>query len=188
MKEFRLTAAAVTAACALLLVGGAGTAAAQATATSLTDPIAMTGTGKNGKKFTGTYKVKRFVAEGDQVFAVGTLKGTLKNRNVRRTGVRIPVSDITFGGAGLAQASQTQQRCEILDLTLGPLDLRLLGLIIHLDRVHLDIDADPRGGILGQLLCGLAGGGLPPTPAPPGIGQIVAILNAILALLQGLFP
>jgi hypothetical protein len=187
MTRFRLAAAAVMAACALLLVGGAGTAAAQATATSLTDPIAMTGTAKNGKKFTGTYKVKRFVAEGGQVFAVGTLKGTLKNREVRRTGVKMPVSGITFGGTGLAQASQGQQVCEVLDLTLGPLDLRLLGLIVHLDRVHLDIDADPRGGILGQLLCSLAGG-LPPTPTPPGVGLIVAILNAILALLQGLFP
>jgi hypothetical protein len=186
MKTFRLAAAAVMASCAMLLVGGAGTAAAQATATSLTDPIPMTGVAKNGKKFKGTYKVKRFVAEGSRVFAVGTLKGTLKNRNVRRTGVRIPVSDTTFGGAGVAQASQAQV-CEVLDLTLGPLDLRLLGLIVHLDQVHLDIDADPSGGILGQLLCALAGG-LPPTPAPPGIGQIVAILNAILALLQGLFP
>ena len=186
MKGFRLAAAAATTACALLLVGGAGTAAAQATATSLTDPIAMTGAAKNGKKFTGTYKVKRFVAKGSQVFAVGTLKGTLKNRDVRRTGVKIPVSDTTFGGTGLARASQAQV-CEVLDLTLGPLDLRLLGLIVHLDEVHLDIDADPSGGLLGQLLCSLAGG-LPPTPTPPGVGQIVAILNAILALLQGLFP
>ena len=186
MKMFRLAAAAVMTACALMLVGGAGTAAAQATATSLTDPIDMVGTAKNGKKFTGTYKVKRFVAEGDKVFAVGTLKGKLKNRNVRRTGVRIPVSDTTFGGTGLARASQAQV-CEVLDLTLGPLDLRLLGLIVHLDEVHLDIDADPSGGLLGQLLCSLAGG-LPPTPTPPGVGQIVAILNAILALLQGLFP
>jgi hypothetical protein len=54
--------------------------------------------------------------------------------------------------------------CTILDLMLGPLDLNLLGLIVHLDRVHLRITADPRRGILGSLLCGLAGG--PPTAAP----------------------
>jgi hypothetical protein len=47
--------------------------------------------------------------------------------------------------------------CPILDLTLGPLDLNLLGLIVHLDTVHLVITADSEGGILGQLLCGLAG-------------------------------
>ena len=75
MTHFRLAAVAATASLALMLVGGAGTAAAQGTATSLTDPIAMTGTAKNGKKFTGTYTVKRFVAEGGKVLAVGTLKG-----------------------------------------------------------------------------------------------------------------
>lgn len=187
MKTFRLAAAAATVACSLLLVGGAGTAAAQATATSLTDPIAMTGVAKNGKKFTGTYKVKRFVASGNKVLAVGTLKGKIKNREVRRTGVKIPVSGTTIGETGLGATASQAQRCQVLELTLGPLDLNLLGLIVHLDEVHLEIEADPSGGILGQLLCGLAGG-LPPTPTPPGVGQIVAILNAILALLQGLFP
>jgi hypothetical protein len=63
---------------------------------------------------------------------------------------------------GLAQAGEV---CLILDLVLGPLDLNLLGLMIHLDRVHLRITADPEGGILGSLLCSLAGGP-PPPPAP----------------------
>jgi hypothetical protein len=147
--------------------------------------LPVTGVAKNGKKFTGTYTVKRFVAEGDDVFAVGTLKGTLKGRQVRRTGVEIPVSNPVFGESPLAQMSQ-QQLCEVLDLTLGPLDLRLLGLIVHLDTVHLDIDADPEGGLLGSLLCSLAGG-VPPAPAPaPGGGILAQLLNAILALLRGL--
>jgi hypothetical protein len=55
--------------------------------------------------------------------------------------------------------------CTVLDLVLGPLDLNLLGLMVHLDRVQLRITADPRRGILGSLLCGLAGG---PPPAPVG--------------------
>jgi hypothetical protein len=64
----------------------------------------------------------------------------------------------------VAQAVQQApgQICTILDLVLGPLDLNLLGLMIHLDRVHLTITADPNGGILGSLLCSLAGG---PQPA-----------------------
>jgi hypothetical protein len=33
--------------------------------------------------------------------------------------------------------------CPILHLTLGPLDLNLLGLKVHLDRVVLDITARP---------------------------------------------
>jgi hypothetical protein len=55
--------------------------------------------------------------------------------------------------------------CNVLDLTLGPLNLNLLGLIVQLsgaaptDPVHLVITADSNGGILGSLLCGVAGGG-----------------------------
>jgi hypothetical protein len=66
---------------------------------------------------------------------------------------------------GLAQAPA--QVCEILDLVLGPLNLNLLGLMIRLDRVHLRITADPNGGILGSLLCSLAGGPQLPAPATP---------------------
>ncbi len=33
--------------------------------------------------------------------------------------------------------------CGVLDLVLGPLDLNLLGLNVHLDRVHLNITAVP---------------------------------------------
>jgi hypothetical protein len=56
--------------------------------------------------------------------------------------------------------------CTVLDLVLGPLDLNLLGLMVHLDRTQLRITADPRRGILGSLLCAIAGG--PRVPAPVG--------------------
>jgi hypothetical protein len=55
--------------------------------------------------------------------------------------------------------------CTILDLVLGPLDLNLLGLLVHLDRLRLTITAVRGGGLLGDLLCGLAGGPPPPVPA-----------------------
>jgi hypothetical protein len=57
---------------------------------------------------------------------------------------------------GFTQAPGTV--CSILDLTLGPLDLNVLGLLVHLDRLRLTITAVRGGGILGDLLCGLAGG------------------------------
>jgi hypothetical protein len=44
-----------------------------------------------------------------------------------------------------------------LDLTLGPVDLNLLGLLVLLDTVHLTITADSEGRLLGSLLCSLAG-------------------------------
>jgi hypothetical protein len=45
--------------------------------------------------------------------------------------------------------------CQVLDLVLGPLHLNLLGLIVDLNQVHLQITADPAGGVLGSLLCSL---------------------------------
>jgi hypothetical protein len=52
--------------------------------------------------------------------------------------------------------------CKVLDLILGPLHLNLLGLVVDLNEVHLQITADPNGGILGSLLCSLTNP--PPTP------------------------
>lgn len=47
--------------------------------------------------------------------------------------------------------------CQILDLTLGPLDLNLLGLMVHLNQVHLTITAQSApGNLLGNLLCSVA--------------------------------
>jgi hypothetical protein len=46
--------------------------------------------------------------------------------------------------------------CSIVDLLLGPLHLDLLGLIVDLNQIHLQITADPNGGILGSLLCSIA--------------------------------
>jgi hypothetical protein len=48
-------------------------------------------------------------------------------------------------------------RCRILRLVLNELDLTLLGLNVHLDRVVLRITGERRGGILGRLFCSLAG-------------------------------
>ncbi|MDQ3928481.1 MAG: hypothetical protein M3328_04955 [Chloroflexota bacterium] len=78
--------------------------------------------------------------------------------------------------------------CEVLTLTLGPLDLNLLGLRVRLfgeteaDPVTILIYAVPGpGNLLGNLLCGLSGllDG-PPTPARQN--RIVRLLNRILAV------
>jgi hypothetical protein len=52
--------------------------------------------------------------------------------------------------------------CQVLSLSLGPLDLTLLGLQVELNNcsagpVTVDITAIPGGGLLGDLLCGLSG-------------------------------
>ena len=67
---------------------------------------------------------------------------------------------------------------------LGPLDLDLLGLQVHLDKVVLDITAVPgAGNLLGNLLCAVAGlldGG----PLAGLLGQLNSLLQQILDALN----
>ncbi len=76
-----------------------------------------------------------------------------------------------------------QATCEILELTLGPLDPDLLGLVVHLDQVFLEITAEQGpGNLLGNLLCAVAGlldGGI-------NLGVVADLLNVILDVLQEL--
>lgn len=121
--------------------------------------------------FAGTLTVDRFTRQGDQLFAVGTLTGTLTDSLGTVLGtitqnVQIPLS---------ADGS-----CQILDLTLGPLDLDLLGLQVHLDTVHLNITAQQgSGNLLGNLLCAVAG----LLDGNASLNSIVQLLNQILGAL-----
>ena len=56
----------------------------------------------------------------------------------------------------MAKAQATTGLCKVLELTLGPLKVDLLGLVVDLRKVHLTITATPGGGVLGNLFCGLA--------------------------------
>jgi hypothetical protein len=84
--------------------------------------------------------------------------------NSRLDGRRLRV--FTASESLRAVAAQAQPRtCQVLNLVLGPLHLDLLGLVVdlygktHSDPVIVTINAQPTKGLLGQLLCGLAGGG-----------------------------
>ena len=54
-----------------------------------------------------------------------------------------------------------QAGCAILDLDLAPIHISLLGLHVDTSAICLDITAIPGGGLLGDLLCGIANGTLP---------------------------
>jgi hypothetical protein len=66
--------------------------------------------------------------------------------------------------APMATTPQQPASCQVLKLVLGPLHLDLLGLEVDLygqtlaDPVIVTINGQPTQGLLGQLLCGLAGG------------------------------
>jgi len=79
---------------------------------------------------------------------------------------------------------QAAASCEILNLVLGPLDLNLLGLTVHLNQVVLNITAVPgAGNLLGNLLCAVAdllnGGG----PLATLLNNLANLLNQILGAL-----
>jgi hypothetical protein len=133
--------------------------------------VPVTGAAKKGGKFTGAFKIREFSVANNQIVAVGTLTGTIQNGvgSVIGTVLRTLTLPVIIG----------QAECDILHLELGPLDLNLLGLEVHLDRIVLDIDADPSGGLLGQLLCAIAN--LLDIGGP--LADIVALLNQILASL-----
>jgi hypothetical protein len=82
--------------------------------------------------------------------------------------------------AARARIRSATASCQILNLVLGPLDLNLLGLQVHLNQVVLDITAVPgAGNLLGNLLCSVAN----LLNNPSGLAQL---LNQILGILQGL--
>jgi len=179
MSRLYLAAVAATLSCALFL--GATSTAGAAQTQDLAKRVPVTGTAKNGKKFRGTFTIDRFAKRNGALYAVGTLKGRLKHRNVTRRGVRIP-AELT-PGAQSAQIPPTPNACQILNLTLQPLDLNLLGLRVRTSRIDLRIEGVPgAGNLLGNLLCGLTGLLDPNALANTPLGQLSQILNALLAL------
>lgn len=168
----------VVAAAMLALVGGvsAVTASAAPNEKSNKNTVQVQGTGPNGVKFNGQFtaaSAKEDPTAPKGAAVVGQLTGKLidpgqgqnTSRDVNET-IAMPVADL--------QAAT----CDVLNLVLGPLHLNLLGLVVDLNQVVLNVTADPNGGLLGSLLCSLAGG-------PTG-GPLATLLNQLLAILGGL--
>jgi hypothetical protein len=153
--------------------------------------------------FEGVFKLQSFRAGDDELLARGKVSGVIKDADgtvvekIKNVKVAFPVdldeSGFTEGQlAALAAGEEVEAAatealldCDVLHLVLGPLDLDLLGLEIHLNKVVLDIDADPTGGLLGSLLsilCGLSLGDILDMLLGD-LGDLAALLNLILDLL-----
>ncbi|MBI5105389.1 MAG: hypothetical protein HZB46_10505 [Solirubrobacterales bacterium] len=201
MTRLRMALAALVASAA---VGAAGVPAAGAatTATAAKTPAAaqpiytlpIAGVAKNGKKFTGTYGIRRFVARGDKAYAVGTLKGKLKGRRVTRSNVMMPATLTGPAGARAAQLPATG--CTLVHLVLAPVNLNLLGLRVTLgggaqanQPIVVDVTAVQGAGLLGDLLCGVTNllnqNGLL-SQLTGNVQQLAATLTSIASLLGGL--
>ena len=81
--------------------------------------------------------------------------------------------------------------CPILDLSLAPIDLNLLGLRVQTSAICLQVTAYEGGGLLGDLLCtvsNLLQGGTPLADVIAllqGQGQLDRFLNGVTSLLNG---
>ncbi|CAN5297379.1 hypothetical protein BH18ACT9_BH18ACT9_00570 [soil metagenome] len=180
-------------------VGGAATAVAAAAAPKNTTVLSsefgkaksrVEGRFGNAGTVTGKFTPRRFkVGDSGNLKAVGTLRATLTRGD--GTVVGTTTRDVSLlvrkaEGDALRMAAAPGD-CQILNLVLGPLDLNLLGLKVHLDKVVLNIVATPGpGNLLGNLLCAVAGlldgagaGGLSGL-----LASITQILNSILAILR----
>ncbi len=178
MSGTRLAVLAATISCALLL-GAAGPASAQTE--SFAKVVPVTGTAENGKKFRGTFTIQRFVNRAGKARAIGTLKGRMMGREVTRRGVGMPVQLGSASGAKMSQLPPLPNGCTILNLSIRPITLNLLGLVVRTSRIDLRIDAvRGPGNLLGNLMCALTGILDPPALGGATAGQLASLLNAIL--------
>jgi hypothetical protein len=136
---------------------------------------------KGNARFNGKFDVTSFRAaeqgELGNIVAIGNVTGKLrkngKSKSVSQDNVIVPVT---------VQSSEVQTLaiCQVLRLVLGPIHLNLLGLILDTNRIVITLRADSEGGLLGSLLCGLAGG-----VDDLGLQTVIDLLNDILDALTG---
>ncbi len=120
--------------------------AAPSTTQSLTTAINNFVPGVGG--FVGTLTTTGFNIVNGVLTATGTLAGTVLNA----AGSAIGTVNQT-----VTAPAQVSGSCQILSLTLGPLNLNLLGVAVNLNQVVLNISAVPgAGNLLGDLLCAVA--------------------------------
>lgn len=182
--------------------------AASATAAHGSGKTMLHGTTDDGRHFRGTFTPTSFDVVDGALMATGDVSGwlygkgrplpvatqTVTTQVLSANGTDLTgasamsgAADRSSGGAATAAFVPTAMSCPILNLVLGPLDLDVLGLQVHLDKVVLDIIAQSgAGNLLGNLLCAVAGlldGG---TPLDQLLGQLTDLLQQILGALGGL--
>lgn len=136
----------------------------------------------NGNSYAGTFNVTSFKKVGDVIRAYGTFTGTNVTNSADKATSAGYADVITNGTSNTAAAAAPAGSCQILDLTLGPINLDLLGLVVTTNPIHLNITAQQGpGNLLGNLLCAVTG--LLDNTGTTG-GGLSGLLTAITNLLN----
>ncbi len=137
------------------------------------------GHGATRGQFHGNFMPRKFTVRHGVLEATGVLRGKLVRANGMKLGTvhRTVTMPVRTPKAGAVSAAA---RCSILNLHLGTLNLNLLGLVVHLNPVHLIVTAVPgAGNLLGNLLCQITG----LLNGTGHLAKIATLLNKVLALL-----
>jgi hypothetical protein len=127
---------------------------------------------------TGSLDVNEFTASGSQLLATGTFTGTVTDAadNVLAFGTQTITVLVDLGDSSGSYGN--------VHLALGPLDLNLLGVRVHLNQVVLDITAQGGpGNLLVNLLCAVGHLLDSKTGSSAVAGHLARLLNLVLDVL-----
>ena len=192
--------------CAVVLAGAAEMPArAQAPSAPAAVTLPASGSFARGGQFTGSITINRFEQRGNQIVAKGLVTGVLSRGGQTlgsafvgevtwpvavRVGGQVLASTPAPAAAGMKPVSYraetrppammlvAQEGCQVVNLALGPLDIDVLGVQLHLDPVALNLTG-AAGTPLGDLVCAVA-------DLLGNVAGLVNLLNSILGLLTGL--
>lgn len=201
MKNLRWTVAA----CAMVLsVTTQIPTRAQTPSASAAVTLPASGSFARGGEFAGTITINRFEQRGNQIVAVGLVRGVLSRGGQTlgsavvgevtwpvsvRVGGQVLASAPARGGAQLRPASYaaeapppaavlTQEGCQVVNIALGPHIIDVLGIQLTLDPVAINLTG-VAGTALGDLVCAVV-------DLIGNVAGLVNVLNGILGLLTGL--
>lgn len=121
--------------------------------------------------------IQQIVVQNGQLLASGTVTAVIKGRTFTAPFSNVPVN------ISLAPNQPAGADCPVLDLSLGPIHVNLLGLVVDTSAICLQITAHQGGGLLGDLLCtvgNLLNGGLSLADILNGLGLSDPLTGNIL--------
>jgi hypothetical protein len=98
----------------------------------------------NPLAFSSTLEVTEFIVENELLVAIGLFTVTDFEGNMETVPAKLPVNSMSANAA-----------CSVLTVTLGPLNLQVLGMTLNVETLQLVTVANPEKGFNEVLLCGV---------------------------------